>query len=65
MENVPKPPPPNKMALVSAWKRGDTMPFIYDTVWYLLKLADYLSTRDDIDHSKIGITGNSLGGMHA
>ncbi|XP_042753767.1 uncharacterized protein LOC111895328 [Lactuca sativa] len=52
-------------ALVSSWKRGDTMPFIYDTVWDLIKLADYLTERDDIDHSKIGITGNSLGGMHA
>ncbi|XP_071697861.1 uncharacterized protein [Rutidosis leptorrhynchoides] len=52
-------------ALVSSWKRGDTMPFIFDTVWDLIKLADYLSERDDIDQSKIGITGESLGGMHA
>ncbi|KAI3781536.1 hypothetical protein L2E82_11553 [Cichorium intybus] len=52
-------------ALVSSWKRGDTMPFIYDTVWDLVKLADYLTKRDDIDHSRIGITGESLGGMHA
>ncbi|XP_023755676.1 uncharacterized protein LOC111904131 [Lactuca sativa] len=60
-----KTPTAYQDALVSAWKIGDTMPFIYDTVWDLLKLADYLTTRDDIDHSKIGITGNSLGGMHA
>ncbi|KAI3781543.1 hypothetical protein L2E82_11560 [Cichorium intybus] len=52
-------------ALVSSWKRGDTMPFIYDTVWDLVKLADYLTKRDDIDPSKIGITGMSLGGIHA
>ncbi|KAI7752715.1 hypothetical protein M8C21_010690 [Ambrosia artemisiifolia] len=52
-------------ALVSSWKRGDTMPFIFDTVWDLVKLADYLTARDDIDHAKIGITGESLGGMHA
>lgn len=52
-------------ALVSSWKRGDTMPFIFDTVWDLVKLADYLTGRDDIDHSRIGITGESLGGMHA
>ncbi|XP_071701538.1 uncharacterized protein [Rutidosis leptorrhynchoides] len=37
-------------ALVSSWKRADTMPFIFDT------LTDYLCERDDIDHSKIGIT---------
>ncbi|XP_031118093.1 uncharacterized protein LOC116021760 isoform X1 [Ipomoea triloba] len=52
-------------ALVSSWKTGDTMPFIYDTVWDLIKLADYLTEREDIDPSRIGITGESLGGMHA
>ncbi|XP_071722360.1 uncharacterized protein [Rutidosis leptorrhynchoides] len=52
-------------ALVSSWEKGDTMPFIFDTVWDLIKLADYLSERDDIDQSRIGITGESLGGMHA
>ncbi|KAI3677577.1 hypothetical protein L6452_36843 [Arctium lappa] len=52
-------------ALISSWRRGDTMPFIFDTVWDLVKLADYLTGRDDIDHLKIGITGESLGGMHA
>ncbi|KAG1346716.1 putative esterase YitV [Cocos nucifera] len=52
-------------ALVSAWKNGDTMPFIFDTVWDLIKLGDYLMQREDIDASKIGITGESLGGMHA
>ncbi|KAL8107122.1 hypothetical protein AgCh_023784 [Apium graveolens] len=52
-------------SLVSAWKKGDTMPFIFDTVWDLIKLADYLSQRDDIDPSRIGITGESLGGMHS
>ncbi|CAH1432945.1 unnamed protein product [Lactuca virosa] len=41
-------------------------PTAYQDVWDLIKLADYLTTqRPDIDHSKIGITGNSLGGMHA
>ncbi|XP_004501179.1 uncharacterized protein [Cicer arietinum] len=52
-------------ALISAWKTGGTMPFIYDTVWDLIKLADYLTQREDIDPSRIGITGISLGGMHA
>ncbi|KAK2632893.1 hypothetical protein EUGRSUZ_L00922 [Eucalyptus grandis] len=49
-------------ALVSSWKKGDTMPFIFDTVWDLIKLADYLTKREDIDPSRIGITGESLGG---
>ncbi|XP_058785125.1 uncharacterized protein LOC131660027 [Vicia villosa] len=52
-------------ALISAWRTGNTMPFIYDTVWDLIKLADYLTQREDIDPSRIGITGISLGGMHA
>lgn len=52
-------------ALVSAWRNGDTMPFIFDTVWDLIKLGDYLMQREDIDPSRIGITGESLGGMHA
>ncbi|KAL0553095.1 hypothetical protein IC582_006982 [Cucumis melo] len=52
-------------ALISAWKKGDTMPFIFDTVWDLIKLADYLTRREDIDPCRIGITGESLGGMHA
>ncbi|KAK3212954.1 hypothetical protein Dsin_017660 [Dipteronia sinensis] len=52
-------------ALVSSWKNGDTMPFLFDTAWDLVKLADYLTHREDIDPKRIGITGESLGGMHA
>ncbi|KAK3131704.1 hypothetical protein QOZ80_6AG0510170 [Eleusine coracana subsp. coracana] len=52
-------------ALKSAWKNGDTMPFIFDTVWDLIKLGDHLSEREDVDPCRIGITGESLGGMHA
>ncbi|MED6112530.1 hypothetical protein PIB30_062526 [Stylosanthes scabra] len=52
-------------ALVSAWRTGKTMPFIYDTVWDLIKLADYLSLREDIDPFRIGVTGISLGGLHS
>ncbi|KAG0462675.1 hypothetical protein HPP92_021151 [Vanilla planifolia] len=50
-------------ALISSWKKGDTMPFIFDTVWDLIKLADYLVQRGDVDSSRIGITGESLGGL--
>ncbi|XP_010454911.1 PREDICTED: uncharacterized protein LOC104736592 [Camelina sativa] len=52
-------------ALISSWKNGNTMPFIFDTVWDLIKLAEYLTKRDDIDPKRIGITGISLGGMQA
>ncbi|EMS55378.1 hypothetical protein TRIUR3_07550 [Triticum urartu] len=37
----------------------------YIEVWDLIKLGDYLSAREDVDPSRIGITGESLGGMHA
>ncbi|KAL2229974.1 UNVERIFIED_CONTAM: hypothetical protein Sindi_1591800 [Sesamum indicum] len=52
-------------ALVSSWKKGDTMLFIFDTVWDLIKLADHLTQREDVDPSRTGIIGESLGGMHA
>ncbi|XP_062165247.1 uncharacterized protein LOC133871829 [Alnus glutinosa] len=52
-------------ALISSWTNGDKMPFIFDTVWDLKRLADYLTQREDIDPARIGITGESLGGMHA
>lgn len=31
-------------------------------MWDLIKLADYLTARKDVDPTKIGITGISLGG---
>ncbi|XP_020552885.1 uncharacterized protein LOC105171670, partial [Sesamum indicum] len=52
-------------ALVSSWKKGDTMLFIFDTVWDLIKLADHLTQREDVDPSRTGIIGESLGAMHA
>lgn len=32
-------------------------------MWDLIKLGDHLSGREDIDPSRIGITGESLGGI--
>ncbi|KAG0554606.1 hypothetical protein KC19_12G104500 [Ceratodon purpureus] len=51
-------------ALVAAWKTGQEMPFLFDTVWDLIKLIDYLTGRPDIDPQRIGMMGISLGGMH-
>lgn len=53
-------------AIVKAWR--DTSPtkehpFFYDTAWDVMRLIDYLSTRDDIDPSRIGLTGISKGGV--
>lgn len=32
-------------------------------VWDLIRLGEYLSAREDVDPSRIGITGESLGGI--
>jgi dienelactone hydrolase len=40
-------------------------PFILDTVWDLMRLLDYLESRNDVDCSRVGATGISLGGMHS
>lgn len=61
-------------ALLSAFRRNrdpylpvssHTHPFIYDTACDLLSVADYLCLRNDVDVDALGITGVSLGGMHA
>ncbi|KAK9905832.1 hypothetical protein WJX75_007214 [Coccomyxa subellipsoidea] len=52
-------------ALVRAWREGIERPFLLDNVWDLTILLDYLETRPDIDSSRIGMTGISLGGMHS
>ena len=38
-------------------------PFFYDTVWDVMRLIDYLETRDDVDPSRIGLIGTSKGGI--
>ncbi|QCE16089.1 Alpha/beta hydrolase fold-5 [Vigna unguiculata] len=53
-------------ALTYSWASGKSKPFIYEVVYDLMRLADFLTEdRDDIDPSRIGITGISLGGIHA
>jgi dienelactone hydrolase len=50
--------------LVAGWKTGEEMPFLFDTVWDLTKIVDYLTGRPDVDPERIGMMGISLGGMH-
>ncbi len=50
-------------AMLRAWQTGRTHPFLYDTVWDILRLVDYLETREDVDAARIGLTGISKGGM--
>lgn len=52
-----------RAAILETWKSGAGFPFIYDTVWDILRLLDYLETRADVDPQKIGAIGFSKGGF--
>ncbi len=36
-------------AILRTWRTGEEHPFLYDTVWDLMRLIDYLETRKDVD----------------
>lgn len=38
-------------------------PFYFDTAWDVMRLIDYLLTRDDVDPQRIGLIGFSKGGI--
>jgi dienelactone hydrolase len=51
-------------AMAERYRTGSgPMPFLYDTVWDVLRLIDYLETRQDVDARRIGAIGFSKGGM--
>jgi dienelactone hydrolase len=50
-------------AIVRAFHGSGEHPFYYDTVWDVMRLVDYLSTRDDVDARRIGLIGISKGGI--
>lgn len=54
-------------AILKAWqtKTGEARehPFYYDTVWDVWRLLDLLESRPDIDKSRLGIIGFSMGGI--
>jgi dienelactone hydrolase len=51
------------VAITRAFITGEGHPFYYDTVWDVMRLIDYLTTRKDVDASRIGLTGFSKGGI--
>lgn len=50
-------------AMLNAWFGSKKLPFLYDTAWDVMRLVDYLGTRDDVDAARIGLIGFSKGGM--
>lgn len=50
-------------APVGKWFEPRPHPLYYDTVWDVMRLVDYLSTRDDVDAKRIGLMGISKGGI--
>lgn len=54
-------------AVTRAWQTpaGKPMehPFYYDTVWDLWRLLDVLEKRPDVDATRIGMLGTSMGGI--
>jgi dienelactone hydrolase len=54
---------PYSDAIVAAFRTGEGHPFLYDSVWDVMRVFDYLQSRDDVDPSRLGLTGFSKGGM--
>jgi dienelactone hydrolase len=52
-------------AMLRTFRTGKGAPFLYDTVWDLMRLIDYLETRLEADARRIGAIGFSKGGMEA
>lgn len=51
-------------AILRAYRApGEQYPFFFDTVWDVMRLIDYLQSRDDIDPKRIGLIGFSKGGI--
>ena len=50
-------------AIADAFRTGAEHPFLFDSVWDIMRLIDYLETRADADSSRIGLIGLSKGGM--
>jgi len=52
-------------AMLETYRTGKGRPYLYDTVWDVMRLVDYLETRADVDAARIGVMGISKGGTEA
>ena len=51
--------------MLETYRSGKGRPYLYDTVWDVMRLVDYLQTRADVDPARIGVMGISKGGTEA
>lgn len=56
---------PYESAMLRAYRTGQGRPYLYDTVWDVMRVIDYLATRPDADAARIGVIGHSKGGTEA
>jgi dienelactone hydrolase len=52
-------------AMLETYRTGKGRPYLYDMVWDVMRLVDYLETRSDVDPKRIGVMGISKGGTEA
>ena len=52
-------------AMLQTYRTRKGLPYLYDTVWDVMRLVDYLETRADVDPKRIGLMGISKGGTEA
>jgi dienelactone hydrolase len=52
-------------AMLETYRTGRGRPYLYDNVWDVMRLIDYLETRADVDAGRIGVMGISRGGTEA
>lgn len=56
---------PYQSALLRTFRTGEGRPYLYDTVWDVMRVVDYLVTREDVDGARLGLLGSSKGGTEA
>lgn len=49
-------------AMAQAFRTGKEHPYLWDTAWDTWRVLDYLETRPEVDRSRLGVMGISLGG---